>query len=291
MELDAVLQQGWARHAEDPAAVADSLEAALGAVDAPEPAARYLALVCHAVGDHLGDRTRAARLCDAVAARLGADADAGVHVRVAAARRLAGNETGAREAEAAAGDDPAVGIRVGLLVAQGHAHARAWPACAAAFDAAVDAADALPPGHAGERAVAIVGHDVASELLGLQKRDEAMQALMRRAAQASWTAWCRVGTWVNDERGAYLQSLVHRALGDAQGARSWADRGLATLARADGEEPVDEAFLHLARAAACRDAGDAAGHAADLAAADALAEGFPDEGLKAWFREERERSA
>lgn len=108
---------------------------------------------------------------------------------------------------------------------------------------------------------------------------------MERAANASRLFWLRVGNWVNDERADYLLSLVHTALGRADDGRAFAERGLQTIAD-NGEEKVDEAFLHLACARAGRTQGDDAAHGESLARADALAAGF-DAGLKDWFAGQR----
>ena len=290
MSIDQLIQQGWADHERASAEVAERLEASLDLIQDAAGAAQVMSLGNHTIGDHLGDRPRAARLCEAVAAKLGDAADANVHVYLAASRRLAGDHEGAAAAQRAAGPDPALGVRIGMIVAQGHAEAGAWQDADTIYRAMLAAAEAMAPGHAAERAVAVTSNNVASELLGVRARDDAADALMATAAEAAYRYWSRIGTWVNKERGEYLLSMVHRALGEAEAARAWAERGLATIEEADGEEPVDAAFLQLARAAACRDAGDAEAHAAALATASALAANFADEGLLAWFGKEHAKA-
>jgi len=135
-----------------------------------------------------------------------------------------------------------------------------------------------------------VSNNLASELLENDERLAAQDELMLHAARTAFRYWSRVGTWVNVERGHYLLALVHRATGDAAAAREQADEGLALIARADGEEPVDEAFLHLARARACRDLGDDEQHVTSLERADHLAASFEGEGLVGWYREERTKA-
>ncbi len=287
MTLDELLNQGWSDHADKTEAVAGRLEEGADLVVDDGGAARFLGLANHAIGDHLHARARAAALCERVVKQLGAAAGSGTYVQLAVARRLAGDDAGADAAQAATGDgDPAIGVRVGLLVAQGRLHAGEWTEAEGLYRAGILAADGLDEGHGAERAAAVVSNTVASELLELSRRTPAQDALMVDAAEVSARYWGRIGTWVNEERGDYLKSSVAHAVGDHPAARAHAERGLATIAAADGEEPVDEAFLHLARATACRDAGDAEAQAASLATARGLADAFEDDGLKAWFAEE-----
>jgi hypothetical protein len=283
--LDELIQGGWADHAEKTAEVADRLEEGLALVTDGKGAAGFMNLVNHAVGDHLGERERATRICEAVVAQLGADAGADAHVYLAVARHLAGDAEGAAEAERKAGIDPAGKVRVDMLVAQGRMHAGDWDAAAALYADTLARSGALPEGHAGERSTAVVSNNIASEALQLETRTDAQAALMKQAADAARTYWGRIGTWVNDMRSDYLLSLVHTALGQPAKGREHAERGLATIA-ANGEEKVDEAFLHLARARACRDAGDAGEQAASIEKAEALAAGFEEGWLTDWYGKE-----
>ena len=112
---------------------------------------------------------------------------------------------------------------------------------------------------------------------------------MAQAAEAAHAYWNRVGTWVNDERGDYLKALVYSALERPAEGRACAERGLHTILenREQGdEEKVDEAFLLLARAGACRNLQDSEAHAASLAGAEAIATTFDKQGLTDWFNEE-----
>ena len=122
----------------------------------------------------------------------------------------------------------------------------------------------------------------------LEERTEAQSALMEQAAQNARTYWLRVGNWVNDERADYLLSGVYHTLGRPEEGKTYAERALATIAAndEDDKEKVDEAFLHLARAAACRDLGEGDEHAASLAHAEKLAAAFEGDWLIDWFQEE-----
>jgi len=81
-------------------------------------------------------------------------------------------------------------------------------------------------------------------------------------------------------------ALAMNALGQHRDASTAARRGL-DLIRANGEEPVDQAFLNLALSAAGRGLRDTELADRALAEADALASAFDEEGLRKWFADER----
>lgn len=283
--MQTLIQQGWADHADKTAAVADRLEAAILDVGSAEDAAGFMNLVNHAIGDYLGDRARALRINSAVFAHLD-DAEATTPlIYLAVAHRLAGDNDGAVRTEAQIGTDPATAVRVNMLVAQGHMHAQDWDTATALYSETLKAADALPAGHAGERSAAIVSNNIASEILNLEARTDLQANLMEHAAHAAHTYWSRIGTWVNSERADYLLATVHNELGRPDDALTYADRALATI-QANGDEPVDQAFLCLARARAFRDLGQDEARAKALAEAEALAAAFASDGLKSWFADE-----
>jgi hypothetical protein len=82
---------------------------------------------------------------------------------------------------------------------------------------------------------------------------------------------------------------VRNALGNHDEGLKVAERGLKTIAD-NGDEPVDQAFLHLAAAVAQKGLGDTEQHAAEIAKGEALAEKFEDDGLKKWFAGELKKS-
>ena len=286
MDIDALVNAGWAEHPQDPDGVAARLEEGVALVEDGAGAAKYMNLVNHVLGDHLGRRADAARLCEAAMHRAGAEPGPGAHVHLAVARTMADDAEGAEAAIRALGDDEGQRVRVGLLVAQCHAHARAWEDAARIYEEQLAIGETLPEGHGAERSFAIVSNNIASEVLNEGPRTAQTDALMERAAHAAGLYWRRIGTWVNDERADYLLALVHNRLERPAEALAFADRALATIAEADGEEPVDEAFVHLARAAACRALDRADDQEASIAHAQRLAEAFEGDGLQAWFQEE-----
>ncbi len=96
------------------------------------------------------------------------------------------------------------------------------------------------------------------------------------------------GDWTHDERARYLKALVANALGEPAVAKQHADDALAIIA-ANSPRPIDQTFLTLARANARRRLGDD-GWRDDLAASDADAAGWDDDGLVQWHAEERARA-
>jgi hypothetical protein len=200
MELDELIQQGWRDHADKTAEVADRLTAGADLVSDGEGAAKYMQLVNHAVGDHLGERTRALALCEAPATAAGAPPPEPVIVHLAAARVLGGEPEAAEAAMLALGGDGAQRARVGLIVAQGHANAGAWEDATTVYEAQVAIGDGLAAGHAAERTFALVSNSIASEGLDLAARSAVADALMERAAHVAHAYWSRIGNWVNNER-------------------------------------------------------------------------------------------
>jgi len=286
MTLDDLIRDGWGEHDTKTAELADRLEANVGLVSDEGGAARFMQLVNHAIGDHLGERERATRLCEDVVRRLGGEAGEGSLLYLSVARRLSGDDEGAAAAHRAAGDDPALGVRIGLLVAQGLMHAGDWDQAGPLYAAQLATADGLGEGHAAERACAIVSNNLASELMEMDARSAEQDEWMEQAAHNARRYWTRIGNWVNDERADYLLAGVHHALGRHADARRYAERALATIAANGGGERVDQAFLLLARGAAARDLGDAETHAESLAQAQALAAEFDGDGLVRWFEGE-----
>lgn len=285
MTLDELIQRGWSAHEAKTDEVAESLEANVGLILNDDGAVKFMNLVNHCIGDHAGDRSRARRVCEAAMRELGDDAGQGPWLYLAVARHLDDDAKAADEAERSAGCemDRSAWARINLLVAQGLVHAKRWDAAITIYWAAIAVTESLEPGNGAEQAAAVVSNNIASELLGVSTRTDDQTQLMERAAEAARVFWLRVGTWVHDARADYLLSRVRTAMGVPAKGREHAERGLATIAAAAGDEPVDRAFLHVARAQACRDAGDAAAHAASLAHAEKLAAAFEGEGLTQWF--------
>jgi hypothetical protein len=172
---------------------------------------------------------------------------------------------------------------VAALVGCGRA-AEAAAIYGSALDLARTLGDAAP-----HRTIAVASSNLATELLEAATRTDAEAELMRRAAEAAHAFWLKCGDWLNDARGDYLDALVANVLNEPARALGHVDRGLALIAD-NGGASVDETFLHLARAHAFRLLGDEAASAAELELSDDDAFGWDDDGLIAWYAEERSRT-
>jgi hypothetical protein len=292
--LETLLNEGWSYHDRESERLAAELESAVAGGVQPDQADPFVRLSNHTIGEHLGDWSRARRLADQVLAAQSADlSTARAWLRVSVARLMDNDAVGATHAElnglVASGSDfggALVEARFMLVAAMvGSKRAgEAQPIYGAALALADGLGEAAPA-----RAIAVASNNLASELLEAPPRSADETALMRAAADAAHQYWRRCGTWVNDERALYLKALVANALGEPRAALAHADAALDLIA-ANGEEPVDQAFLRLARSKAYRFLDDPRASAEDLAAADAAADGWTDEGLRSWYAEERAKA-
>ncbi|MBE7490205.1 MAG: hypothetical protein HS108_00365 [Planctomycetes bacterium] len=294
MDFDTLIQQGWARHDKDSAALAADLEANSAlAADAPKTVT-FLALASHTIGFHMKDWPRARKLAETVVTRLNAEPAASpAWGGLAIAQFMAGDETAALASECRAveltdGDPVAALARTRVLLAGELIEAGRLEEGARLYHAVLNLARAQDRKLGSDRAVAVTSNNLANNLLELPARTPEQDKLMLAAAEAALEFWLKAGTWENEERAEYLLALVHNKLGRPDDALAHAGRGLEVIA-ANGEEVVDEAFLNLAAAAAYRLKGDQNSHNRALARADELAQGFADQGLKDWFMAERAR--
>ncbi len=293
--VETLLAEGQGYHDSESERLAGELEAAAAGPVAEADWAAFLKLANHTIGEHLGDWSRARRLAERVLAGRSPDGQTALAwARLSLARLLDGDAAGAAEAEtaclAAAGPDfrsALIESRFMLVAALVSAKRREEAAALyrAALALARAAADAAP-----HRAIAVASNNLASELVEAASRSPLEDELMKTAAAAAHEFWLECGTWVNEERALYLEALVANALGHPQEALAHADQALAIIA-ANGEEPVDAAFLGLARARALGLLGDPTGRTRELALADAVAQGWDDPGLKSWFADERAKAA
>ena len=292
--LDILLYDGFDRHADDGAHYAAELEAAAGDEVPAKHLVQFAKVGVHTIGEHLGEWPRAKTLVGRLLDGRTPDAEtarAWGHLYVAA--MLSGDAAGAAEAEIAfccgLGADfrPAIVEMKFMLVAALVGCGRAAEA-AAIYRAALDLARGLGEA-APSRAIAIASNNLATELLEAKSRTPAEVELMQRAGAAAHEFWLKCGGWLNDARADYLEALVANVVGDAPKALGHIDLALSLIA-ANGGAAVDETFLHLARAHALRLAGDEAASAAELERSDDDAFGWDDDGLIAWYAEERSRT-
>ncbi|HEY1753362.1 MAG TPA: hypothetical protein VGG29_19045 [Caulobacteraceae bacterium] len=291
--LDNLLTEGFDHHAAEPERLARELEAASLDGAGAATLVEFLRVATHTIGEHLGDWPRARRLAErALEGRTPAAETAKAWAHLSVARLLAGDTAGGLAAELAflgassSGPETAMIEARFMLVAALVGSGRTGEA-AALYDAALGLARALGEA-APHRAVGVASNNLATELLEEASRTPDEDALMRRAAEASHEFWLQCGDWRNDERGRYLKALVANVLGEPAQGLAHAQAGLAIIA-ANGEAPIDFAFLTLASAHALKLAGDAAQSAAALAVSDAAAAGWEDPELRTWYADERAR--
>ncbi len=293
--LDDLLREGWETHDRDAAGVAARLEEHAMLVSDGDGAAKFSALVLHAVGQELSDWPRAVRLCVEAVTRAGATAGPSALTPLAVARFLAGDTPGAlaTEAEAVSLDSRnsvAILARIRALAAEALVGRGDWEAGLALFRAALDLGGCLAGASPADRTLAVVANNVTSAFLEWPGRTPAHGDLLRRGARAARSFWLRAGDWTNDERSDYLLAMVENALGSFGEALPCADRALATIAK-NGSEPVDAAFLHVERARALRGLGRGEDAARAWAEAEALGHGFEDAGLREELAKELRASA
>ena len=289
-----LLYDGFSDHQAGAERYAVELEQAATAEVPAKHLVQFAKVGVHTIGEHLGEWPRAKALADRLLRGRAPDAETGRawgHLYVAA--MLSDDPAGAAEAEIAfcrglGADFRAAVVEMKfMLVAALVGCGRATEAAAiygGALDLARTLGDAAP-----HRAIAVASNNLATELLEAKSRTDAEAALMQRAAGAAHEFWLKCGGWLNDARADYLEALVANVLGDAPAALSHIDRSL-SLISANGGASVDETFLHLARAHALRLAGDEAASAVELERSDDDAFGWDDDGLIAWYAEERSRT-
>ncbi|HEY1426455.1 MAG TPA: hypothetical protein VGF50_07265 [Caulobacteraceae bacterium] len=287
-----LLNDGWDYHATESERLAGELEAAAGSIG-DEDLDPLLHLGVHTIGEHLGDWPRALRLAeDVLAARTPRAETARAWSRLGVARTMAGDATGALAAElaaqGAATDALAAMIEARFLLVAALVGSKRSAEAAALFDAALTLAGAVGEA-APARAIAVASNNLAAELLEADARTPGDDALMDRAADAAYVYWLRAGDWVNEALALGLKTAVALALGRPHAALELSADALRVIA-ANGKRPIDTALLHLARSRANAAVGDAARRDHELALADAAAEDAPNEGLKAWYAEERAKA-
>ena len=150
---------------------------------------------------------------------------------------------------------------------------------------AVRASDAMPPGHVGERAIAVSTNNAVSIAVENDKLTQEQLHTLLPLATASRRYWQRVGTPLNDARGAYLVQLAANHCKDVDHATQGADEALAILDTLNDVDD-DRAFVLLSRAYTARLAN--CDWSVDLGAADMLAMGWAD-GLLKWYTDTRQR--
>lgn len=275
------LGSAWARHADEPQAVADELKQRLDDAASDDDVERLAHLAHHVFGEHLGAFGAGQQALMALAHNAGkrgvmtasGAAEAALQ-RYAASLALA---KGGRDARSGLSAEDAV--RVGVMAATSlgpHDAGRAT----VLFDQSLAQAEALPDASPACRTLASFANNLAGSLAELPVRNAAHTALMLSAAQAARVYWEKAGTWLHVERAEYRLAISQRVAGHPAAARAHALECLRIVA-ANGEVALERFFGEEQLLLAERALGNEAAAAASLARMEAAYTGLAAED-QAW---------
>lgn len=289
--IDDLIRDGWAYHDTESERLATELEAANFDELTGDMPGQCLRLSNHTIGEHLADWPRARRFAEAVwLAQKHQSPGEAFSANLAVARFMDGAEALAQQAEIdalqKADDQLAAYLTVKSLIAGALAGSRRFSDAGLVIVAANHLAMDLNASEAANRSMAVANNNLASDLVESLELDANGVRLMLDCAEAAQTFWNRCGTWVNEERALYLLALVHNRSGDHRLGLEHALAALDVIAE-NGEEPVDEAFIHLAASVAYSGLDELTSATEQLAKADALVESWSDESLVSWYQDER----
>lgn len=293
MEFDELINSGWGRHETETEQLALDLLGAVELVEDAGQAAAFSALASHTLGEHMGNWGGAATLIEGALHGLSEAPElTSTVILLGVAQEFAGDEEAAiaslERARSLAGDDVLVRVRTHFARASAHMGVGDTALLIQEHANGMNLVSKMADTASVDRLVAIMSNNLASHLLDLGTLSDEESKGMLEIALAARAAWFRAGDWVQRERADYLMALVHNRLAGWEAGLKAADEALATIA-ANGEEPIDEAFLQLARAQAFNGLQEQAERDSALGVADALASEWGD-GLKAWYEEQRAKS-
>jgi pyrroline-5-carboxylate reductase len=263
------------RHDEEPEAVGDALARFDGSALSAGQLGTYAFLLNHVLGEKLGRWPQAlAQLLQVTQATAGESPGLPLLRHLAVAARYAGNAEAAQSAVQRLGQAANVGTSIAsTLVELAQLNFASDPRQAQgalptlARSAAALAPSALDAGFAGSF------NNVTNALYYATRAEQLTPALSEalvQGAQAAVLFWRRAGGWMQHERAEYLQAKIALRVGDPLAAIAAAEHGLAVVA-ANGDDPVEQAFLLQLLAAGVERAGQAERAAALRAQVAALA--------------------
>ena len=254
MGLEQFFEAAWAEHGEHAQDVAMRLAASTSRVTSIDQVAPYAALVAHVFGEHLGAWDEGLALLARLRATPSSAGDAQAQAlleRHAATLRYAGGDMAALQGLAPAEHLTALAAAAAMLGGRGD-----WPRAIAAFDAAMRrCADGVPPDSKANRALAVMGNNLAAALEEKTDRSPEQTRIMLAAAQAGLTYWKVTGTWLEEERAQYRLARCRLQAGDAAGALRSAQQCIA-VCESNGAAAFERFFGHAVLALAQRAAGD-----------------------------------
>ena len=278
MSFDTFIGTAWADHADQPAEVADRLARSLAVVESAANVGRFAGLVTHVYGEHLARFDEGVVLLESMRSLPACKGDAEAAATLArgvAVLRYAGQHE-------AALDGLSAQDRIAVLATASSAllgrldFGRAITACAQALQLA----DQHLPEPRAQRALAVAGNNLASNLEKKPDRSASETEGMLRAAEAGLKYWALAGTWLETERAEYRLARSLLQAGQAFGAIEHARRCIAVCGANDAP-PFERFFGETALAIAHRSAGDDQAFKAARERASALYAAVP-EGEQQW---------
>ena len=283
-DLNQFLDQAWADHGDNAAAVAERLPRALDLVQDDDGVVRLAALAHHVLGEHLGQWPRGLDLLQQLADLGLHQADGGAAIaRCQASLRLCAGQVDERP-QLSASDRS----RVGAMAAANLGVSQVERAQVCLQQAEADAAG-LADADPGVRALAANANNLAVTLQELDALPAAQRGLMLQAAQLARRQWQRAGGWLELERADYRLALCWLAAGDAAQALQHA-RQCEAVVRAQGEPPLELFFAAEALALASAALGDGAAQQAALHTARVSFDALPADD-QVWCRATLDRLA
>lgn len=249
MTFDSYLNQAWQDHAVDSEKVAASFDGALISVETGDQLFRFIGLVTHVMGEHLGlwdeghallRRLRAHPEC-----RPNSEADK------AALRSMAVMIIGAGKADSLSGFDNSDRIRI-LSVAASALAQRDAVRVKSIFDKCLAFAEEdLSPSDPATRALAIAGNNLACALEEKSDRSPAETELMILAAQTGRRFWELAGTWLEISRAEYRLAMSFLTAGETESALRHADN-CRKICEENNASSLDRFFAYEALAQVAR---------------------------------------
>ncbi len=250
--IETFIQQGWADHVDHTEAVAQRL-AQRSAADVPAgQLQRFVGLLVHVFGEHLGRCDEGIGLLRAMAARPSQKQVNGVLPRGMAALGLAAGNDDAASALSVEARLAARATAASILNGQ-----RQTSAAMAMLRAALSECQTLqlPDTSPAIRALAVAGNNIAADLQDLPQRSAEQDEAMLLAGQVGLDFWRRCGGWLEHERAEYRVARGLLRAGRAAEGLAHA-RACLAICQANEAPPFEHFFGHALAATCAAAAGD-----------------------------------
>jgi len=281
-----LIQQAWSDHKDDPDGVRDRLFKAIRNLETTQDLVDWSKIWSHLVGFELSEPFEALAVLGGLLVESSPE-HGSAYCDAYMLSRLAEHDVSLwslRLMVASPADFAAWNVKAEALLAEHRVEAKDWDGLHA-LALMAKAAHALPAGSLCERSVAVSLNNGVSTAVEADDLAAQYRELLVGLATESRSFWKRVGTPLNDARGAYLIQLAANAAGEpAQGIKA-AEEAIALLEHLEDVD-VDLTFVRLALAESEKLLGQAA--SATLAEADATAAEW-EGGLRDWYENTRRR--